>query len=160
MTDIERVYSRYVEQRFPLPTEADVEALETRIGVALPPEYRRFLLEYNGGWFRDHDLELPEGVPQDHLECLYGIGANHESAELGQPSDMALFDDNDPPQIVIIGYTSFNFLIILGVHPETYGAVFLKTFPTRFSKTDEEWFFLNDSLEEFFGRISDATDDE
>lgn len=145
-TNIQGVYERFVRDRFPLPSEAQVASLEHRINVRFPPEYRRFLLEYNGGWFRDNDLILPiKESPLDELHCLYGIGADHESAELGRRSDMELFDDNDPPQIVIIGCTPGGYLIVLGVHPETYGDIFFKTF--------KDWIYLTHSLEEFFGMM-------
>lgn len=156
MTHIEQIYRKVVKERFPLPTDQQVAALEAKIGVRFPPDYRRYLLDYNGGWFGDHSLDVPAEVHNSSLDCLYGIGADHESAELGRPSDMSLFDDNDPPEVVIIGRTTFNYLIVLGVHEETYGQIFIKTYWSQFSKTEQEWFWLADSIEDFFDLIPDV----
>lgn len=158
MTEIDRVYQNYVRERFPLPAEADVAALGARINVRFPPDYRKFLLRYNGGWFGDHSLALPDDVPGDCIDCLYGVAADHKTAELGRPSDMSLFDDNDPPEIVIIGRTVTNQLVVLGVHPETYGRIYFKTYRSRVSKTDQSWFHLDDSIDEFFERIDDSAE--
>ena len=160
MIEVERVYRSYVRERFPLPSEEEVAALEARINVRFPPDYRQFLLEYNGGWFKEHELSLPEDVPGDRIDCLYGIGADHETAELGRRSDMLLFDDNDPPQIVIIGCTPIGQLIVLGVHPENYGQIFWKTYWSRVSKTDQMWFWLADSVDEFFALIDDPIEED
>ncbi len=151
--DIERVYQKYVRKRFSLPTEKEVAALEERINAKFPPEYRWFLLRYNGGWFKENSLEnFDDRISGRCVDCLYGIKAGHESAELGNRADMALFDDNDPPQIVIIGNTVMNQLIVLGVHPENYGEIYFKTFT--------EFIFMTDSLEEFFGMISDPLEED
>ena len=117
MSNIERVYALYIKERFPLPSERDVVALEKRINVRLPPEYRHFVLNYNGGWLKAHRLLLPPEIMPDHLDCLYGIGADHERAELGKMRDMLLFSDNNPPEVVVVGSTALGNLLVLGVHP-------------------------------------------
>lgn len=160
MKQIDWVYQQYGERRFPLPSEDDIARLEARLNLRFPPDYRQFLLDYNGGWFGDHELAVPEDVWNDQIHCLYGIRADHEAGELGQPSDISLFDDNDPPQIVIIGHTSTNQLIVLGVHPETYGQIFFKTYWSRASKTEQEWFWWADSIEDVFDLISEPHSEE
>ncbi len=101
-----------------MPTEAQVAELERRIGVKFPHDYRKFVLEFNGGDFSEPEITpVGEGCPQDSLEILFGIGASHEEAELGTPERIALFEDNDPPKIVPIGYTGMGGLVILDTAP-------------------------------------------
>src|SRR5260370_15782235 len=105
MNAIELAYAKFCKKRFPLPTEGKVSDLEKRIGIRLPPDCRRFILEYNGGYFTKPEINsVVEGCPVDCLDFMQGIGASHPSAELASEQDLALFDDNDPPQILPIGY--------------------------------------------------------
>jgi hypothetical protein len=140
---IAEAYQLFCTERFPLPTEKDVRDLETRISVSFPADYRLFLLQYNGGFFNEPQITppIPE-CPVDRLTFLSGIRATHRSAELGRPGDLAIFDDNDPPQVVPIGYTIMGNLILLVTHPEGYGRILLRTF--------DESFWLADGIEDFF----------
>ncbi len=148
MSTIEGVYREFCEKRFPLPREWQVAELERRIGVPLPADYRRFLLEFNGGFFREPQIVPPEdGCPLDRLTFMNGIGATHPVAELGSKDDLALFDDNDPPQILPIGYTIMGNLLFLITCSEDNGQIGLKK---AFS---DQSFFLADGIEEFFGLL-------
>ena len=59
---------------------------------------------------------------------------------------MALFDNNDPPQIVPIGHTGMGGLIILATRPEDRGTIFLK-------QAFGGFYYLADGIEEFFGLL-------
>ena len=119
MTVIEAAYNAFSRERFPLPTEMQLADLEQRIGVTFPDDYRRFVLAYNGGYFVEPDIVPPvKGCPVDCLTFMYGIARSHPSAELASRRSLALFADNDPPQIVPVGYTIMGNLILLVTHPE------------------------------------------
>jgi hypothetical protein len=156
MKAIEDVYRQYCTERFPLPSEQQVADLEKRIKVSFPDDYRRFLLEYNGGYFSEPYIQPPEdgdeGCPQLALNLMKGIGASHSEAELGCPADLRLFDDNDPPKVVPIGDTPENSLIMLYTQPEGRGQIFLK-------QAFGDWYFLAYGIEEFFELLRDWPDD-
>src|SRR5262245_64988439 len=58
--------------------ESDVAAFERRIGVALPADYRRFLLEVNGG-----DGPVDEsGYPPDRYWSLHWLGGPVSDADV------------------------------------------------------------------------------
>jgi len=156
---IATVYEEFCTTHFPLPTEADVANLELQIGVSLPLNYRRFLLEYNGGYFisspehisspriiRPADCEGDGDFPSAWLDSMYGIGEDNSEdnsiAQLGESEDIAIFDDNDPPQILPIGNTLKNYIILLVTHPDENGSILLRTF--------DESFWLADGIEDFF----------
>jgi hypothetical protein len=144
MSTTRYAYSRFCREGFPLPSEQQVVALERRIRIGFPENYRNFLLEFNGGYFTEPEITpVVEGCPLDGLTFLNGINAVHEAAELGRPSDLLLFDDNDPPKIVPIGATGMGGLIILVTEKEDRGTIFLKQAYAGF-------FFLADSIEDFF----------
>jgi cell wall assembly regulator SMI1 len=57
LQEIERAYERYCQKRFPLPSAEDIQRLEDRINVTFPDDFREYLLQYNGGWFRTPVLD-------------------------------------------------------------------------------------------------------
>src|SRR3954468_6307138 len=88
----EAAYRKFCKERFPLPTEEQVAALEGRIGISFPEHYRQFVLNYNGGWFTEPQIVPPtKGCPVDRLTVLDGIGASHPSAELASQKRLTLF---------------------------------------------------------------------
>lgn len=149
---IEYAYNRYCSERFPLPTELRVRAIEREIRVTLPVDYREFLLQYNGGMFEsddENDIQPMEpGMPQTSLRVLYGIGASHPSYELSEPAHTAIFDGNDPPKLLPIGATLTGGLFILNLWPENYGEILFK-------KEWGDFYYLADGIEEFFGLLRD-----
>ena len=142
---IEYTYRRFIKQQFlPLPTQEQVAALEWRINVRFPDDYRQFLLDYNGGYFTEPEIRLPGGDPlRFALWQLYGIGALHRGAELGNPASLVLFDDNDPPKVLPIGCTGMGSLIVLATRPEDRGTIFLK-------EAFGGWFFLAEGIAGLF----------
>jgi hypothetical protein len=82
MNTIESAYRPFSSERFPLPTEAQVRALEMRIKVDSPEDHRQILLDFNGGYFTEPEIvPVREGCPEDALTQSNGIGASHWSAE-------------------------------------------------------------------------------
>ena len=127
MSSIEDAYRTFSTDRFPLPSEEQLAELEAQIRVRLPQDYRRFTLQFNGGYFNEPEITpVGEECPQDGLTCLHGIGASHWEAELASDFYLALFDDNDPPIILPIGHTSMGGLIVLTTEAEGRGEILLK----------------------------------
>lgn len=152
MTTIEFAYRQFSRKRFPLPSEAKLRALEERIKVNFPGDYRQFLLNFNGGYFNEPEITpVGEGCPQDALTFLSGLGASHSEAELGEPGTLVLFDDNDPPKILPIGDTAMGGLIILDTAPgEGRGTVYLK-------QAFGDFYYLAEGIEAFFGLLREPT---
>lgn len=148
---IEYAYRRFASERFPLPSEEDVAALEKKLEITLPEDYREFLLRLNGGFFEDPSIEPTEkGCPQESLDALWGIGASHESAELGDLGDIELFDDNFPPKILPIGDTPLGSLILLDTAPgDEKGMIYFK-------QAFGDFYYLADGIGEFFELLKDG----
>lgn len=152
MTTIENAYERFSKERFALPSEAQLAELEHRIGVRFPDDYRKFVLEFNGGNFKCPVITpIGEGCPVEALDVLYGIGASHEVTELGRPARLALFDGNDPPIIVPIGNTGMGGLIILDTAPgEGQGEIYLK-------QAWGDFYYLADGMAPFLALLREST---
>lgn len=153
MINIEYAYRRFCTERFPLPTQAQLQALEQRIRIEFPEDYRNFVLRFNGGYFNEPDIvPTTAGCPEDALEYLCGIGASHDTSELGNEHYLNLFDDNDPPQVVPIGSTSLGGLILLDTAPgDERGMIYLKV---AFGSS----YFLADGIDEFFGLLHSSAE--
>jgi hypothetical protein len=151
MNTIEFAYRRFSRERFPLPTESQVRALEKRIKVEFPHDYRRFLLEFNGGYFVEPEITpVVEGCPQDSLTFLCGMNPSHEEAELGRASYLSLFDDNDPPKILPIGGTPMGSLIVLDTAPGAgRGTIYFK-------QAFGDFYYLAEGIEEFFSLLHES----
>ena len=151
MTTIEDAYRRFSTERFPLPSAAELDALEHRLGTTFPQDYRRFILQFNGGYFCEPEIiPVREGCPPSLLTCLHGIGASHWEAELGHSLYLDLFDDNNPPKIMPIGHTPMGSLIILVTDSEGRSEIFLKQAYGAFH-------YLADGIEEFFTLLREPT---
>ncbi len=92
LDSIESAYQQFCRERFPRPTESEVAALEAKINVRFPDDFRRFLLEYNGGYFNDPAITpTTEGCPEDALIFICGLHASHEEADIGRELYFTLF---------------------------------------------------------------------
>ena len=90
---------------------------------------------------------MGDACPQDTLTYLSGIGATHEYAELGEPSTLVMFEDNDPLKILPIGYTAMGGLIILDTATgEGRGEIYYK-------QAFGEFHWMAESIEEFFALL-------
>jgi hypothetical protein len=126
LTKVEQFYACWCKERFPLPTESEIDALEDGLQATLPSDYREFLFRFNGGFFRDPDISLHEACPDSAISFLHGIQVKYDFAKLG--SDVGLFDDNYPVEILPIGYTPGNNLLCVAMFPDDdFGSVGLRT---------------------------------
>ena len=155
MGTISRAYDSFCTEQFPLPTQKQVAHLEKRIGVTFPKSYRAYILGFNGGYFSEPRIAPPTAdCPIDRLTFMHGIGASDRTAELASSEELAIFDDNDPPQVIPIGYTLMGNLILIVTHPEGRGSIVLKK---AFS---DESFLLAEDIEEFFNLLHKAPEED
>jgi hypothetical protein len=156
---IASLYSRCCTHRFPSVERDELDSLESRIGRSLPRDYRKFLLEFNGGVFRRATINLPEPLTvewrdglvthtEDELDCLYGLRAPFDFAILESPSNLTLLEQGDPIDLLPMGYTACGSLLLLGLVPDIEGSILIK-FPS-----DQNAFEIADGIESFFDLIS------
>ncbi len=67
-------------------------------------------------------------------------------------ADLALFDDNKPPQVMPIGYTLMGNLILIIMFGHNKGSIVMK------KAHQDEYVFLTESIERFFGLLREPTD--
>ena len=150
MGAIDTAYEKFCKKRFQPPAESEILRVEGRIGVSLPDDYRDILAKYNGGVFNEPDIvPTVENCPEDCLTFLHGIGATFPEAEIAREANLALFDDNDPVQLLPIGYTMMRGFIILATYVDDRGDIFYK-------KAFGNFYYLCDGIRDFFLLLNGA----
>ena len=77
------------------------------------------------------------------------LAQSFPEAELAKESDLALFDDNYPVEILPVGCTLMGGLVILITHVEDRGDIALKV-------AYDGSFYLCSGIRDFFGRVRDV----
>ena len=74
-----------IENPGPRLSDADISKFEQRIGAVLPEQYRRFLLEFDGGIPTPDTIDV-EGLPgaSTDVQVFFGIGSSIESSDLNR----------------------------------------------------------------------------
>jgi hypothetical protein len=143
---IRYAYSQFATERFPLPSEEQVLALEKRIGLNLPADYRDYILNFNGGYFSEPEIETDdEESGGDGLHYMFGIDSGHECSELADSVTLSIFEEIGP-MFFPIGYTALGGFIVIVIEEADWGTVYLK-------KAWGDFHYLADDVEEFFGLL-------
>ena len=135
-------------------SEERLEAFERRIGTTLPPDYRAFLLRYNGGQPQPGGFWIKEGVEGSDVCRFYGlhdgptwymIEAYLERPQLGIP-----------PGLLVIGDDGTGNRICLSVREDERGAVYFydHELHPRNPETYEGITKLADSFTEFLAGLT------
>lgn len=105
-------------------TEQDVRRFERKYGFALPPAYRTFLLQGNGGRpERDvFPIQGLEGNPEGRIQLFFDLGGAIESCTLNW--NLELFRERIPEDMIPIATTEGADFLCLAVSGDRAGAVF------------------------------------
>jgi SMI1 / KNR4 family (SUKH-1) len=134
--------------------EVEVAAFEKQYGHALPADYRRFLLEVNGGRLADENTSFRYGV----VNALYSLDVPGDSAADLLTSAISLRRLLPNPDLLPIGYDEGGAPILLALAGEHRGTVWWENTENprpEGSNPRVEWFKrrdmkkLADSFEEF-----------
>lgn len=111
-----------MEWRGPHVMENEIETFEQKIGHRLPEDYRRFLLEINGGRLDTHTL-FRDGI----VHTFYSLNATREDndllAEAMDPLSRSLLPN---PHLLRIGYDAGSRPILLALAGEHRGEVWFE----------------------------------
>lgn len=131
-----------------------IEQVESRLGIELPQDYRRFLQTTNGGVPKSNFLP-PEANAS--ARYLYSAGPNDDEYLEDLESIAHLYsadgevDDETLPGFLPIGEDDGSNLVCLKVTGEDYGAVYF--WSHEMSEPEQAYTRIADSFEEFFDRL-------
>ena len=111
-----------MERRGPQVAEADVAAFETRIGFALPDDYRRFLLDVNGGRTDEDHSQFGSNV----LNRLFSLNdPDDESRDIWTRHERAL-PTLPAPSLLFVGHDDGGARILVSMDDEHRGEVWMQ----------------------------------
>ena len=101
--------------------ESKILEFESNLGVNLPPDYRRFLLDYNGGTPVTGGFDVP-GWGDSLVNKLFGLGfSDYRSIDR---AITARIDVHSKTQTIPIGYDPGGNGIFMGVAKENFGIIY------------------------------------
>ena len=98
-----------MERRGPEIYEADIAAFERRLHAVLPSDYRRFLLEVNGGDLAESNTRLPHHMVNYLLSLA---DRENHSCDLEMSADWA-HRVIPHPDLLLIGYTDGGMILLM-----------------------------------------------
>jgi len=132
----------------------DIDELERSLGIALPNDYRAFLLKYNGGRPTPNGFPIEglKGNPMGSIQVFFGIGSPIESCNLDW--NYATHNGRVPTNLFPIACDDGGDLVCLSLYGKDAGAV---VFWDYFNEPDEpsyqNAYHIAGSLAEFLESI-------
>lgn len=128
--------------------EVDIAAFERKYALALPPAYRRFLLESNGGRPERDLCPVPNFPPEPvaRIEFFFGIGHPIKTCDLAWNRGVY-----SPPDFVVIAYTASGDTFCVGLSEEYYDQVF---FWDYYGDLEHRLHRVANSFEEFLNGLT------
>jgi SMI1/KNR4 family protein SUKH-1 len=128
----------------PHVTEDDIRQFERELGHELPPNYRHFLLEVNGGYAPSSNCVFLVRRDPTVLNSLYSLKAADETDDLATRQRYPKYPHNDlPKDALAIGYDEGGGRIVLPLAGPHRGEIwYLETEDPRPSGSQQrvEWF--------------------
>ncbi|MBZ0284878.1 MAG: SMI1/KNR4 family protein [Anaerolineae bacterium] len=126
-----------ITNTYPPPSEATVAAFETQLNIQLPPDYRLFLLEHNGGKPKSQTFFISAEQGEDILRYFLGI----------------------PQNFLPIGVDTFGNLICLSIAGDDYDKVYFWDHDWEVTEGTPDYsnvYLLADSFDSFLNKLYDS----
>jgi hypothetical protein len=111
-----------MEWRGPVVAEADITAFEARFGWRLPEDYRRFLLEVNGGRLARANRQFADGV----VNMLLSLNATEYEVDDLVATLLRTRRDSPSPDLLQVGYDDGGAPILVVVAGDRRGEVWMQ----------------------------------
>lgn len=105
-------------------TQKDIAALEQRLGISLPVDYRQFLLSINGGQPEPNAFPIRDNPRDTHglLERLFSLDEQDTNYDILDNAEV--FHDRVPADLLPIAFDPGGNLICLAVRGENRGKIY------------------------------------
>ncbi|MBC2328034.1 SMI1/KNR4 family protein [Listeria booriae] len=104
-------------------TSVAIEDFEQRYNLKLAEDYKKFLLDFNGGYADPNVFKISEEQGKSALNTLYGLGIDDEYDELASVYES--LDGIIPSGFISIADDSGGNQICLGVDDDYFGKIFV-----------------------------------
>ncbi|MBC2180324.1 SMI1/KNR4 family protein [Listeria booriae] len=132
-------------------TSAAIEDFEQRYNLKLAEDYKKFLLDFNGGYADPNVFKISEEQGESALNTLYGLGIDDEYDEL--ESVYESLDGIIPSDFISIADDSGGNQICLGVDDDYFGKVFVWIHDMEIEEDMDSMFLLADDFKLFLNNL-------
>ena len=151
-------------------TQDELAALETRLGLPLPPRYRRFLETVNGGCFSYCRVYTGDIADAEIRPAPYDLELQDmQTTALPPKSTVSLYHDTflniirweEGTVLLLIGSMTDASLLFVHCDAARADQIWVKTpdMPTWDGHDyPSEWFYLNENIDEFLKRLHHVPD--
>lgn len=140
-----------MDDKYPPTSEEKVVALENGFGRPLPPQYRQFLLLYNGGRPKNDIFDIP-GQGEGQANFFYGIDVVRYN-DLAAKIDV--FKDRIPNYLLPIANDPGGNQICISLSPDDCGKVYFWDHEKEL-EPDQTVIPLADSFDEFIDSLRES----
>ena len=143
--------------RFGFANEEAISILENKYKVVLPEDYKRFLLQENGGRntaYRYKNLvRIPQVSEEINIDVMFGVETNIKNADIEQWTSE--YRDDLFPNSIIIGDTIQHGFIVFWLSNEENRGIYYydDTYEFESSTDDVNAYFLANSFSEFLSMV-------
>ena len=143
--------------RFGFANEEAISILENRFEVVLPEDYKRFLLQENGGRntaYKYKNLVRISQISEEiNIDVMFGVETNIKNADIEQWTNE--YRDDLFPNSIIIGDTIQHGFIVFWLSNEENRGIYYydDTYEFESSTDDVNAYFLANSFSEFLSMV-------
>ena len=143
--------------RFGFANEEAISILENKFEVVLPEDYKRFLLQENGGRntaYKYQNLVRISQISEEiNIDVMFGVETNIKNADIEQWTSE--YRDDLFPNSIIIGDTIQHGFIVFWLSNEENRGIYYydDTYEFESSTDDVNAYFLANSFSEFLSMV-------
>lgn len=143
--------------RFGFANEEAISILENKFEVVLPEDYKRFLLQENGGRNTDYKyknlVRISQISEEINIDVMFGVETNIKNADIEQWTS-EYRDDLFPNSIIIRDTIQHGFIVFWLSNEENRGIYYYDdTYEFESSTDDVNAYFLANSFSEFLSMV-------
>jgi len=149
-----------IEEPYGTTSREEIARFEARKEIALPDEYRRFLLKSNGGRPVPDSIDVPGWAHKaTGVDRFFGL---HSGRHSNLEKECDFWADRLPSEVIPIAFDQVGNVICLGITGERRGKLYLWDHEDEFDEHGVEgrqdygnMYFLADTLGEFLGKLKE-----
>lgn len=148
-------YGRIVDSKHPSIDESVIDAYESRTGINLPDEYRKFLLLYNGGIPTPQHADIPKTKHSVLVDYLYGILPKRSRCDLEYEAER--MSEHLPTGFIVIGHDPGGNAYLLATKGKERGRVYFWDKRGLLSKNESgNTFWMADGISALLNSLYDS----
>lgn len=148
-------YTCIVDSKHPSIDKSTIDGYESRTGISLPVEYRKFLLLYNGGIPTPQQADIPKTKHSVLVDYLYGILPKRSRCDLEYEAER--MSEHLPSGFIVIGHDPGGNAYLLATKGKERGRVYFWDKRGLLSKSEGgNTFWLADSISSLLDSLYEA----